>query len=76
MDVGTTFLIHEYDGLEGHYWFIQPEGMTFEQAWDGEHQGPFATEAESRENQRLMLLGEQCKVQYGGMWDPNWDKPQ
>jgi hypothetical protein len=38
--------------------------------------GPFKTEAEVSEHQRLTLLGPQCKVTEGGMWDPNWDKPQ
>ena len=38
--------------------------------------GPFKTDAECREHQRLTLLGPQCVVTYGGEWDPNWTKPQ
>jgi hypothetical protein len=38
--------------------------------------GPFKTEAEVAEHQRVTLLGPQCEVKEGGMWDPNWDKPQ
>jgi hypothetical protein len=38
--------------------------------------GPFRTNAEVEKDQRLVLLGSQCKVIEGGAWDPNWDKPQ
>jgi hypothetical protein len=38
--------------------------------------GPFKTEAEVDEDQRVTLLGAQCEVTYGGAWDPNWEKPQ
>jgi hypothetical protein len=38
--------------------------------------GPFKTEAEAEENQRLALLGPDCIVHEAGQWDPAWDKPQ
>jgi|GraSoiStandDraft_55_1057291.scaffolds.fasta_scaffold581728_2 hypothetical protein len=38
--------------------------------------GPFKTDAEVHESQRLTLLGPQCEVAEGGMWDPAWDKLQ
>jgi hypothetical protein len=38
--------------------------------------GPFATEAESNESQRLVLLGPQCEVIDGGAWNPAWDRMQ
>ena len=38
--------------------------------------GPFKTDAEVAESQRLTLLGPQCEVTEGGMWDPAWDRPQ
>jgi hypothetical protein len=38
--------------------------------------GPFKTEAEVAESQRLILLGPQCEVREGGVWDSAWDKPQ
>jgi hypothetical protein len=38
--------------------------------------GPFKTETELNEHQRLTLMGPQCKVTEGGAWDPAWDKPQ
>jgi hypothetical protein len=38
--------------------------------------GPFKTDAEVKESQRVILLGPQCKITEGGAWDPNWDKPQ
>ena len=38
--------------------------------------GPFETDAEVKEHQRLTLLGPQCKVTEGGAWDSEWDKPQ
>jgi hypothetical protein len=46
----------------------KPPGITLH--------GPFKTDAEVQELQRLTLLGPQCEVREGGMWDPNWDKPQ
>jgi hypothetical protein len=55
------------------YWFKgrsdqpQPDTMIY---------GPFATEAECNESQRLVLLGPQCEVEYGGMWDTAWDRLQ
>jgi hypothetical protein len=34
--------------------------------------GPFDTEAEAREAARIAVLGPDCKVTEGGMWDPAW----
>jgi hypothetical protein len=31
---------------------------------------------EAEENQQLVLLGPQCKVTEGGVWDPAWGRPQ
>jgi hypothetical protein len=50
------------DALGRHYWFAEEEP-------DVVH-GPFETEAESWENQRLVLLGPDCEV------DPIIDKLQ
>jgi hypothetical protein len=59
------------------YWVVVPDGMTETEAWDTqERHGPFKTDADVAENQRLTLLGSQCKVIEGGMWDDAWDKPQ
>jgi hypothetical protein len=38
--------------------------------------GPFLTQTEADEDQRLVLLGPQCLVQEGGDWNPAWDKLQ
>ena len=57
--------------------FVRPDGMDkHEAAETQEWHGPFTTEAEVRESQRVTLLGSQCKVIEGGMWDDAWDKPQ
>jgi hypothetical protein len=72
------------------YWFEEPEGFSPEDGQrvldcitglrdDGpgvELLGPFQTDTEVRESQRLTLLGPQWEVTEGGMWDPAWDKPQ
>jgi hypothetical protein len=34
--------------------------------------GPFDTEAEAQEAARIAVLGADCKVTEGGMWDPAW----
>jgi hypothetical protein len=70
IEVGDTFhtqsyVVHHPDG-DQHYWFLVPDGMTMEEAYKSQqHHGPFATEAEEAENQRIVLLGEQCKVTPG-----------
>jgi hypothetical protein len=68
----------QHDPLQRvYYWFIVPDGMDNQQAFNTQQlHGPFKTEAEADENQRIVLLGEQCKITDGGMWDPAWDKPQ
>jgi hypothetical protein len=38
--------------------------------------GPFKTEAEVNESQRVVLLGPQCEVTEGGNWDSAWDRLQ
>jgi hypothetical protein len=38
--------------------------------------GPFATEAEAHRDSEVTMLGPQCKVRYGGRWDPACDKAQ
>ena len=66
------------DASGQHYWFVIPEGWKREDGLpDGvELHGPFKTAAEADENQRLVLLGPQCEVTEGGMWDPAWDRMQ
>jgi hypothetical protein len=67
VEVGATFRIQGFivrhpDG-DMHYWFLVPESMTREEAFESQdHHGPFATEADAAENQRVVLLGEQCMV--------------
>jgi hypothetical protein len=72
------------------YWFELPDGFSAKDAkrlndwFRGLHNkgpgvglyGPFQTDAEVSESQRLILLGPQCKITEGGMWDPAWDKAQ
>jgi hypothetical protein len=61
----------------GLYWLCHPEGMSLKQAFETqEHHGPFVSQAAVNESQRIELFGEQCTISDGGMWDPNWSKPQ
>jgi hypothetical protein len=60
------------------YWFETAEN------WKPEHgipadavmHGPFKTDAECNENQRIVMFGPQCEMRNGGNWDPAWNKPQ
>jgi hypothetical protein len=73
----TTISAVLRDGTTALYWVVVPEGMTDEQAAETqEWHGPFKTNAEVSEDQRLVLLGPDCKVTEGGQWAPAWDKPQ
>ena len=62
------------------YWFVIPSpDYSFQK--DGlppnaTVHGPFKTDDEVRESQRLVLGGQDCVVKHGGMWDPAWNKPQ
>jgi hypothetical protein len=60
------------------YWFERPENFSPEDGLPprAHWHGPFETDAEVREHQRLTLFGPQCEVKAGGAWDPNWSKPQ
>jgi hypothetical protein len=40
------------------------------------HGGPFPTKQEAEKDAQRVLLGPQCKIEEGGMWDPAWDKMQ
>jgi hypothetical protein len=78
-EVGMVVKAHTFMTSNGLlYWFEHPEGFTREDGVpsDVEIHGPFKTEAEVEANQELVLLGPQCEVIDGGMWDEAWDKPQ
>ena len=77
----ATVVLDTPDRQRALYWCVVPEGMTeeeaFNKAWNTpEVHGPFETEAQVKEDQRITLVGPQGKVVEGGMWDPAWDKPQ
>jgi hypothetical protein len=40
------------------------------------HGGPFRTQEEAQRDSEIKLLGPQCEIAHGGMWDPKWDQPQ
>jgi hypothetical protein len=59
----------------GQYWWLA--------GWDGAQpdpkdmpHGPFATQAEAEHDFHTTIFGPQCEIKQGGMWNPNWDKPQ
>jgi hypothetical protein len=65
------------DPLGRHFWFEEPPGFSGKDPPQGTMvHGPFATRAECEESQRLVLLGPQCEVVYGGNWAPAWDRGQ
>jgi hypothetical protein len=65
------------DGTHAVYWVHRPDGMTAKEAASTqEWHGPFKSEEEAREDQRIVLFGPQCKIEEGGQWNPAWDKPQ
>lgn len=61
-----------------YYWFETAENYSPNDGIppDAVMHGPFKTQAETEENQRVVLLGPQCKVTEGGAWDPAWDRQQ
>ena len=64
-DVQGFTAIHP-DGTQSHYWFVIPKGMTREHAYrTQEIHGPFDSEEEAMEDQRVVLLGDQCEVTDG-----------
>jgi hypothetical protein len=73
-----TYALRNADGtIVGVFWFGVPDGMTPEDAFNTQrHYGPFKSQQEANESQRVTLLGEQCQVVEGGTWDPAWDRPQ
>lgn len=40
------------------------------------HGGPFGTQQEAEKDATDTILGPQCKIEQGGMWDPAWDRAQ
>ena len=53
------------DAMGQYYWFVKPEGWTKDDGVPWRYvtiHGPFATDAEAGEHQRLFLLGPQCTV--------------
>jgi hypothetical protein len=80
LDIGTRIDTQTVRTTTGDfYWFECPENFSLED--DGlppgtAMHGPFKTEAEVAEDQRLTLLGPQCVVTEGGEWDPNWNRVQ
>jgi hypothetical protein len=73
----TTIRVVHPDGTRWLYWIVVPEGMTNQHAAETqEWHGPFKTDAEVTEDQRITLLGPQGKLKHGGNWDPAWNRPQ
>jgi hypothetical protein len=66
------------DGERLYYWCTAPDANTPDQEVfaTSEHHGPFKSKQEAEKDKRAVLLGEHCKVEEGGMWDPAWNKPQ
>jgi hypothetical protein len=66
-------------GQNSHgYWWAETDKELNGQIDIGQfrHGGPFRTQQEAEKDSQRVLLGPQCKIEYGGMWDPAWDKVQ
>jgi hypothetical protein len=64
---------------DGRWWWRESDARTprGRQPLDPDiHHGPFCTKAGAEKNSTDTLLGPQCKIEHGGMWDPAWDRPQ
>jgi hypothetical protein len=70
---GAIFVRIGRDRDGNYYWF---EGNDDQPSPETVVHGPFATEAECNESQRLVLLGPQATVEFGGMWQPQRDRLQ
>jgi len=59
------------------YWFeCSKDYVLKKDGIPGRVHGPFKTQAEVEQHQRITLLGPDCKVEEGGVWDPAREKPQ
>jgi hypothetical protein len=38
--------------------------------------GPFETRAEAEKDAKIAIVGENCEIVQGGMWDPAWNRRQ
>jgi hypothetical protein len=38
--------------------------------------GPFATKDAAEKHSQVTVFGSECRVEWGGQWDPAWDRPQ
>jgi len=69
---------------DGFYWFATEDVRMFRRVIQNdpdamaaqEWQGPFNTAAEAAKAAEIGIAGENCKLERGGAWDPNWEKPQ
>jgi hypothetical protein len=61
----------------GQYWWAQARLHGPTQIADNVRRGgPFRTKAEAEKDFQVTVLGPQCKIAHGGMWDPAWDRVQ
>jgi hypothetical protein len=71
------------DGAKKFYWFATEDYNYFRAVVGGkvnlpiqELHGPFDTREEAARDAEIALVGENCKIEHGGMWDPAWNEPQ
>jgi hypothetical protein len=67
------------DGPQATYywWATENPNATPEEimATSGLH-GPYGTEAEAENAAQVAVVGSDCTIIEGGVWDPAWEKPQ
>ena len=63
------------DGPQTKYYWWATENIDLSPE-EADLHGPFDTEAEAEEAARIAVIGPDCDVTEGGMWDPAWEKSQ
>jgi hypothetical protein len=74
----ATLVLDTPDGPQTKfYWWADEDGnLSPEQIMETGLRGPFDTEAEAEEAARIAVVGPDCEMTEGGMWNPAWNKPQ
>src|SRR5262245_4631406 len=82
--LGVPFHTSVGNFSDGFYWFATQDVQMFRKVMQNdpdlmaaqEWHGPFKTRAEAAKAAEIGIVGENCKLEHRGMWDPNWEKPQ
>ena len=82
--LGAVFHTSVGNFPDGFYWFATEDVQMFHRVLENDPDamfaqtwyGPFKTRAKAARAAEIGIAGEGCKLNHGGTWDPNWEKPQ